>query len=259
MAKRRLKKKYKTIIKVFILLVSLIILIFAIKETFNYYKIDNQKLKPLEISKNYYNISDFGYIRLSSDQDYNNNGKDDYLDYLEASKNFAKFNPKYKSDYYSSGYPEIEKEGVSADLIWYALQNAGYNLKDMIDQDIKNDIKGQIYNIAVRDSNIDFRRVFNQEIFLKRYAKVLDNDIYQVGNFMPGDILSFDDLSHIAIVSDKYTKEGIPYIIHNANNNQKQKEENILEKTGMELTGHYRFQYSNKIQELINSIGVKNE
>lgn len=259
MAKRRLKKKYKIIVRAFILIILLCILAFVGKQAFEYYKVDNEKLIPVSNKKEYYNISDFGFARLRSKEDYNNNGKDDYTDFLEAEKQFAVFNPKYKNGYYAGGYPQIEKEGVCTDLIWYALKNAGYSLKDMIDKDIKDTRKQKVYPIDTIDTNIDFRRVLNQEIFLKRYAKTLSNDMYSVGEFMPGDILAFDDSAHIAMVSDKYTKDGVPYLIQNRDETQKVKEENRLEETDMEITGHYRFEYTDKIQELINSIEVKYE
>ena len=92
-----------------------------------------------------------------------------------------------------------------------------------------------------------------QETFFMRYAKVLDTDMYNIGQFLPGDILTFDDSDHIAMVSDKYTIDGVPYLIQNRDEKQKVKEENRLEKTDMQITGHYRFEYSKKLQELIDS------
>ena len=76
--------------------------------------------------------------------------------------------------------------------------------------------------------------------------------MYNIGEFMPGDILVFDDSAHIAMVSDKYTKDGVPYIIQNRDEKQKKKEENRLEKTTMQITEHYRFEYNKKLHELIN-------
>lgn len=259
MAKKKIKKKAKIIIQVLVLIILLGALVIIGKEAYEYHKIDSQKLVPINNEKEYYNTSDFGFLRLRSKKDYNKNGKDDYLDILEGEKKYAEFNPKYKSEYYDGGYPPVEKEGVCTDVIWYALKNAGYNLKDMIDKDIRNTRKKKVYYIEIVDSNIDFRRVVNQEIFFTRYAKILDNDMYNIGEFMPGDILTFDDSEHIAMVSDKYTKDGVPYIIQNRSDNQKQKEENRLVDTDMEITGHYRFEYTDKIQKLIDSIEVKNE
>ena len=253
MAKRKLKKKYKKRLKQLILIVLAIAFIFIGAEAAEYYFTSGEKLKPLYQKKEYYNISDFGITRLTSETDYNQNGNDDYTDFLIGEKQYAEFNPKYKSDYYAGGYSPVKKEGVATDLIWYALKNAGYSLKDMIDKDIRKTRGKDIYYIAVMDSNIDFRRVANQDTFFNRYAKKLDTDMYNIGKFMPGDIITFNDAEHIAMISDKYTKEGVPYIIHNISTKQKQKEENILEKTKMKITGHYRFEYTKKIAKLIKS------
>lgn len=249
--KRRLKKKIRRVLQALLLLILIGILAITGKEAYKYHNIDNEQLEPVSHKKSYYNISDFGYVREQSSTDYNKNKKDDYTDILEGAKQYAKYNPKYKSDYYAGGYPPVEKEGVCTDLIWYALQNAGYSLKDMIDKDIR--LNRKQYDIKVLDSNIDFRRVDNQEIFFKRYAKKLDTDFYKVGEFMPGDILVFNNGEHIVLVSDKYTKDGVPYLIQNRDSKQKQKEENRLEYTDMEITGHFRFEYNNKIEKLINS------
>lgn len=250
MAKKRLKKNVKKGLIVSIIIIAIIILTIVGVIATNYYLTYSEKLTPIDQKKDYYNISDFGYERLKSDKDYNNNGKDDYTDFLEAEKKFSSFNPKYVMEYYDNGYPPIEKECISADLTWYALKNAGYNLRDLIDKDIRLPKKKSTYYIDIPDSNIDFRRIYNQEIFFTRYIEVLNIDPYDIGNFMPGDILTFGDSDHLAMVSDKYNENGVPYIIHQ--NEGSQKEEDCLEKEDMKLTGHYRFKYNNKIQELIN-------
>ena len=256
MAKKKLKKKAKITIQVLTLIVMLIVLVIIGTQAIKYYQTDNQKLVPVDQKEEYYNISDFGFVRETSSKDYNNNGKDDYTDILEGEKKYAEFNPKYKSNYYAEGYPPVEKEGVCTDLIWYSLKNAGYSLKDLIDKDIKNNRKK--YDIKIVDSNIDFRRVINQDVFFSRYAKELTTDMYEIGQFIPGDILVFDYGDHIAMVSDKYTKDGVPYLIQNRDEKQKQKEENRLEKTDMEITSHYRFEYNKKLEKLINRVNGKN-
>ena len=88
--------------------------------------------------------------------------------------------------------------------------------------------------------------------FFKRYAESLTTDIYEVGQFQPGDIVTFDDSDHIAMISDKMNKNGVPYLIQNGDEEQEEKEEDRLEITEMEVTGHYRFTYSEKLQKLIN-------
>lgn len=90
--------------------------------------------------KKVYYTDDFDIETLKSQTDYDNDGIDDYTDILQGAKIDAKNKPKYKSAYYAGGYPP-ENEGVCTDVIWRALKNAGYLLKDMVDEDIKNNIK----------------------------------------------------------------------------------------------------------------------
>ncbi len=122
----------------------------------------------------------------------------------------------------------------------------------MMDKDIEETYKKGNYNIEIVDQNIDFRRVINQEVFFQRYAESLNTDIYAIGEFMPGDIVTFDNSAHIAMISDKYNINGVPYLIQNRDKTQKQKEEDRLETTEMKVTGHYRFTYTDKIEKLIN-------
>lgn len=251
MAKRKLKKKAKTTILVFVLIVLVFILIVVGLIAYDYYKKDSQKLIPVTENKTYYNLSDFGFVPLKSSNDYNDNSKDDYIDIFEGAKQYAEFNPKYKSEYYAGGYPPVEKEGVSSDLIWYSLKQAGYDLKSLVSKDINNNKKK--YRYSLLDENIDFRKVENLDVFFSRYAKDLTTDINEVGQFIPGDVLIFDYDEFAAIVSDKYTKDGVPYIISNRSTTQKQKEENIIEKITMDITSHYRFEYNKKLEKLINS------
>lgn len=187
-----------------------------------------------------YYASDFGIEVIKSDIDYNNNGIDDFTDILEGAKIEAERKPKYKSAYYDGGYPP-DGEGVCTDLIWRSLQNAGYSLKDLIDEDIANNLDAYP-NIETPDPNIDFRRVPNLKIFFERHAIVLTNDPYEIDKWMPGDIVAFGS-NHIGIISDKRNADGIPYLIHNAG--QWNREEDTLIKwyNKRGITGHYRFVY----------------
>ena len=136
------------------------------------------------------------------------------------------------------GYPP-DNEGVCTDVIWRAFKNAGYSLKDLVDEDIKNNTSAY-YRVENRpDPNIDFRRVPNLKVYFERNAINLTTDINQIEEWQPGDIVVFGS-NHIAIISDKRNKKGIPYIIHNAN--QPQREEDALEFWNKynEITGHYR-------------------
>ncbi|MEG2447983.1 MAG: DUF1287 domain-containing protein [Bacilli bacterium] len=192
-------------------------------------------------STNKFKAEDFNITVIKSPIDQNNNGLDDYTDILLGAKQEALSHPVYKSAYYKEGYPPAE-EGVCTDTVWRAFKNAGYLLKDLVDADIKEhtnlypNVKGK------PDKNIDFRRVKNLKVFFERTSQILTNDIRQIDQWMPGDIVIFGkDYSHIAIISDYRNSQGIPFIIHNAG--QKNREENALiywnQTRG--VTGHYRF------------------
>lgn len=246
--KIRLKKSVKNFLKFNIFMFAL--LIFGM--CFCYYYFYSMELIPdNNLNSDYYLYSDLGFVGVFSDNDFDNDGVDDITDIIYGEKEYASFNPFYKSEYYANGYPPVEKEGVCTDLIWYSLKSAGFDLKSLIDKDIKNDTDKHIYGLKNPDSNIDFRRVSNQEIFFQRYAKSLNTDYSDIGSFMPGDILVFDNQDHIAMVSDKFNKNGVPYLIQNRDETQKEKEEDRLEITDMKVTGHYRFIYNDKLLNLI--------
>lgn len=184
-----------------------------------------------------YLSNEFNIEVITSSIDYNNNGIDDYTDILNGAKIDAKNKPKYKSVYYAGGYPP-DNIGVCSDVIWRAFKNAGYSLKDMIDNDIK--LHKDDYNIDIIDSNIDFRRVVNLRVFFDKYAVTLTNDINDIEEWMPGDIVIFGNNKHIGIVSNYRNSKGITYIIHNGG--QPIREENYLVRA--KVTKHYRFDVS---------------
>lgn len=191
-------------------------------------------------NKKVYHAHDFQIETIKSDKDYNNNGIDDYTDILIGAKEEAKRAPKYKNAYYAGGYPP-EDEGVCTDVIWRAFKNAGYNLKDMVDEDIKNNVKAYPRVEEVPDTNIDFRRVGNLKTFFERNATTLTTDLNRIEEWQPGDIVTFGD-SHIGIISDKRNTKGIPYLIHNGG--QPLREEDALEFLDQyyeKISGHFRF------------------
>ena len=195
------------------------------------------------IPKTYYKASDFKIKTIYSDFDYDNDNIDDYSEFVVGARKDAQKNPTYISKYYDNSYPP-DNEGVCTDVIWRAFKQAGYSLRDMIDEDIKNN-PDAYPQIKVRDKNIDFRRVMNQKVFFERYATTLITNTQKIAEWQPGDIVIFED-KHIGIISDRRNKEGIPYVIHN--NGQPNREEDYL--TKQKITGHYRFD-ATKIDETI--------
>lgn len=139
--------------------------------------------------------------------------------------------PKYKSKYYRTGYPDDEF-GVCTDVIAFGMKGAGYDLRELVDADIKMNKK--LYQVDVVDKNIDFRRVNNLRIFFERNAKSLTTDLADVKEWQGGDIIVFK--THIGVVSDKRSSRGIPFIIHNGGLFY---EEDVLEYR-TDIVGHFR-------------------
>lgn len=200
-------------------------------------------LTPCLIILNYYNLipkkvytaKDFDIETVKSDTDFNKNGVDDYTDFLLGARAYVKTKPKYDGSYFKGGYPPKEI-GVCTDVIWNAFKQAGYCLKDMVDQDIKENIDLYKRVNGKPDPNIDFRRVPNLMVFFERHGISLTTDPNDIDQWQPGDIITYGQ-KHIGIVSDKRNRKGIPYIIHNGG--QPKLEEDALARG--EISGHYRF------------------
>ena len=181
-----------------------------------------------------YTNEDFNIKTYISKTDKDNDGIDDQTDILNNVRNYIKTNPKYKSKYYATGYPNDEY-GVCTDVVAFGLKGAGYDLMNLVNEHIKSN--RNLYDIDVIDKNIDFRRVQNLKVYLDNNAIVLTNDVNKIKEWQGGDIVVFKN--HIGIVSDKRNKKGIPFIIHHANPYQRYYEEDILEYRN-DIIGHYR-------------------
>jgi len=182
--------------------------------------------------------------RLEFDVDKDGDGINDLDDIIEGARKDMENRPKYKSVYYDGGYPPPD-EGVCTDVIWRALLNAGYNLKDMIDEDIRENTSDYPRVNGTPDPNIDFRRVKNLVVFFEKYAtslttEIIPGDAENLGEWQGGDIVVFGDpVEHIAIVSDKRRKDGVPLIIHNAG--PYTLENDMILNWPSPITHHFRF------------------
>ncbi len=212
----------KIIIPIIIFIIIILVVIIYLLYIFNY--IPHKK----------YTNADFNIETYKSNIDFDNDGIDDQTDVLDGVKNYVARNPKYKSKYYETGYPNDEY-GVCTDVVAFGLNNAGYDLMTLVNEDIKNNIDS--YNIEVIDKNIDFRRVKNLKIYFERNAISLTTDVSKIEEWQGGDIIIFEN--HIGVISDSRNKNGVPFVIHHANPFQKYYEEDILE-TRNDIVGHYR-------------------
>ena len=89
----------------------------------------------------------------------------------------------------------------------------------------------------------------NHPINLKIVTFIFGQRLKQIAKWQGGDIVIFPN--HIAIVSDRRNKEGIPYIIHHGG--QPVYEEDALKRYKGNILGHYRIDFSKLIsKESIN-------
>ena len=165
--------------------------------------------------------------------DYDKDGIDDQTDFLKGVKEYIATKPKYKSEYYSTGYPN-GAYGVCIDVVNAGFLSAGYDIQKLMNEDIK--ANQSLYGIEKIDANIDFRRVKNMAVYLHRHAISLTLDLNDIKEWQGGDIVVFKN--HIGVLSDKRNKKGIPLLIHHANPYQIYYEEDVLER--YEILGHYR-------------------
>ena len=89
------------------------------------------------IPHKYYTNADFNIETYISNIDKDNDGIDDQTDILNNVKQYISTNPKYKSQYYATGYPNDEY-GVCTDVVAFGLKGAGYNLMELVNTDINN-------------------------------------------------------------------------------------------------------------------------
>jgi uncharacterized protein YijF (DUF1287 family) len=221
-----MKTRLILIISAFILIAAIVIgLIFLI----NFYFKENSYFN----SERYYTASELNIPEIKSKNDKNNNGVDDYTDIMLGARKFVESNPAYKSDYIVGGYPP-EGTGVCTDVVAKGFENAGYNLKDMVDKDIAENLS-KYTTIKEPDPNIDYRRVKNLKIFFDRKAQSLPTSFDNPADWQAGDIVVFT--THIAVCSDRRNKDGIPYIIHHDTGGAREAN-NIHD---MPIVGHYRW------------------
>ena len=181
-----------------------------------------------------YTNEDFGIETYTSSVDKDEDGVDDQTDILAGTRAYIATNPQYKSKYYSGGYPDDEY-GVCTDVVAFSLFAAGYDLQQLVAEDIEN--HREDYDIIKPDPNIDFRRVRNLRVYFERNAISLTTDITDIEQWQGGDIIVFE--KHIGIVSDKRNKKGISFVIHNGSPAQAGYEQDILEYRE-DIVGHYR-------------------
>lgn len=180
---------------------------------------------------------------LISPQDQNANQIPDAIDLVNGARREVERGTIYDASYYAKGYPP-EGRGACTDVIWRAFREAGYDLKAMLDEDIK--ANPEVYGSTGKnpDPAIDFRRVKNLQVFFSCYgqeltSEVIERNIENLKQWQPGDIVIFaSPYEHIGVVSDQRLKNGIPLVIHNGG--PRASETNALQLWPSPILYHFR-------------------
>lgn len=184
--------------------------------------------------------------QIKSNHDQDQDGLEDYQDILSAARSQIGIVTKYDTSYYAGAFPPADK-GACADVIWRALQVAGFDFKKNLDQDMQKHPQDYPSN-PKPDKNINFRRVQNIRIYLNKYAQkliteVIPNDQNNLKQWQGGDIVTYAQIPgglwHIAIVSSNRRSDGVPLLIHNYGRGVR--EDDYLLKWPTKITGHFRF------------------
>ena len=205
-------------------------------------------ISPIDVSEPLGETKGIEIERLLSGNDKDADGIDDLEDIIQGARADVENRPQYKDAYYSGGYPP-DNEGVCTDVIWRAFRNSGFELKDLVDKDIKSHTSEykRVSESGGPDPNIDFRRIPNLIVYFDNYAKKLTNEILpgdeaNLCEWQGGDIVVFGGrIKHIGIISDKRNEDGVPYMIHNAGPYAVEEDSLLYWNEISEITRHYRW------------------
>nr|WP_314636330.1 DUF1287 domain-containing protein [uncultured Janthinobacterium sp.] len=154
-----------------------------------------------------------------------------------------RYDPRYERLAYPGGDVPLER-GVCTDVVVRAYRQLGQDLQVLVHEDMRK--AWDVYQRQGRwqmkgpDRNIDHRRVPNLGTYFARHGTSLSPS-KEAGAYRAGDIVTWrlpGNLTHIGIVSDRPSWNGVPLIIHNIGAGAR--EENIL--FSYAITGHYRWQ-----------------
>lgn len=179
---------------------------------------------------------EFGIIPYTSPNDSDHDGVDDQSDILASARAYVATSPRYESAYFDVGRP-TDGTGVCTDVVDQALLGAGFDLRALVDEDIRS--APDAYAVDTPDPNIDFRRVRNLRVWFDRHATSLTLDPHEIDEWQGGDIVCWEN--HIGIVSDMRNADGVALVIHHWGPWQTHFEEDALEAVDLgPIVGHWR-------------------
>ena len=148
---------------------------------------------------------------------------DIHIGALKTSLNAADYQEGYERLAYPLG--DVSREiGVCTDVVVRAYRNAGWDLQQLLYEDMKKAPKA--YGLSGKKPNrhIDHRRVRRLIVYFKRHFKSLPIEFSssQTGDeaWLPGDLIFMDTFgkgrpTHVALVAGELGSDGEPLLINN--------------------------------------------
>jgi uncharacterized protein YijF (DUF1287 family) len=254
-----LEKTFKFNLKHFLIIILVLVIVLAVVISISHFTLRKKYLPPTALAPFLprFRIINMEQTGIYSDSD--SDGINDQADILSGAKEQLE-DPAInifsegvdQSNYYSGGDPPRDF-ALCTDIIARAFKTAGFDLKEIVNEDIKNNFDqyplGKLWGQKSPDSNIDYRRIQNLEVFFQRNARqqilTFDQaDQENLESWFPGDIVFFDMnkdgySDNVGIISDFTTRKGVPKVIYNYIDPGFTVEEDILGKAV--IKGHYRF------------------
>ncbi len=155
---------------------------------------------------------------------------------------------RYDAAYRTIAYPDGDvpsDRGACTEVIVRALRNAGYDLQQLIHDDMVKDFSAypKLWGLQAPDPNIDHRRVPNHLVFLRRHGQTLPlaTTGAAAATWQPGDLVYWrfpgSNATHCGVVSNDRGPRNLPLVIHNAGPIASQ--EDCLDR--WEVIGHFRY------------------
>jgi uncharacterized protein len=246
-------------IKHFLIIIIILAIILAITLSISKFTFKKEYSPPTALAALLPRYRVINMDNISVKTDFDRDGINDQKDILQGAKaqlknpanNIFK-NGNNETNYFNGGDPPAEI-AICTDIIARAFMGAGFNLRQLVNDDISASFDS--YPLRINwgqtrpDKNIDYRRIQNLEIFFKRNGQpmVVNFDFADINNleqWLPGDVVFFDMdrdgyTDNVGIISDFTTRKGIPKIIYNYIDPGYTVEKDILSTSS--IKGHYRY------------------
>jgi len=170
----------------------------------------------------------------------------DPIDILIGAKKAALNAAHYRNTYRTLDFPGGDMprdEGVCTDVVVRALRNAGIDLQQELQEDIRR-APNRYPMVKRADKNIDHRRVRTILPYFEHHWDVLPADVRSSRvPLLPGDVVFLDTLpaagpDHLGIVSDRVGESGLPLVVNNWTEGYQTGEMDLLD--WVPVTHHFR-------------------